>query len=293
MKLGISGNMSFRFRPSGLRVKRYTNSPSLVAMTSTQIPFWGPEARHLSRVEGLRLQGFPDDFHVPDSRTATFKALGNAVHVGVVYQIAARLLHGDNTPWRVQMDQLPPAASEEEGTMVGLSSTSDVESIDIRPEVSVLGVFRHLNYRPWFAVAEFVDNAIQSFQDHKQELAGVDGDKSKLLVKVKIDTTGDGFVQVSDNAAGIHRDEWARALRAAELPPDRSGLAEFGMGMKTAAAWFGRRLTVRSKALGEPYRREITLDFNDIIERKLETVQPETFPQRRQAWHGDHRFWAP
>ena len=80
-----------QFRPSGLRVKRYRNSPSLVAMTATQIPILGPENRHLSRVEGLRLQGFPDRFHVPDSRTATFKALGNAVHVGLVQEIAARL----------------------------------------------------------------------------------------------------------------------------------------------------------------------------------------------------------
>ena len=85
-----------QFRPSGLRAKRYANSPSLVAMTSTQIPILGPERRHLSRVEGLRLQGFPDDFHVPPSRIATFKALGNAVHVDVAYEVARRLLdHSD------------------------------------------------------------------------------------------------------------------------------------------------------------------------------------------------------
>ena len=159
-----------------------------------------------------------------------------------------------------------------------MASATDVESIDIRPEVSVLGVFRHINYRPWFAAAEFVDNAIQSFQDHQHELVRVGGHTGKLLVKVKIDTSDDSFIQVSDNAAGIYRDEWARALRPAEPPPDTSGLAEFGMGMKTAAAWFGRRLTVRSKALGEPVRREITLDFNEIIEKRLETVQPKTFP---------------
>ena len=87
-----------QFRPSGLRVKRYRNSPSLVAMTSTQIPILGPKQRHLSRVEGLRLQGFSGNFLVPESRTATFKALGNAVHVGVVYQIGGRLLRrGDSS----------------------------------------------------------------------------------------------------------------------------------------------------------------------------------------------------
>ena len=88
-----------QFRPSGLRVKRYANSPSLVAMTSTQIPILGPERRHLSRVEGLRLQGFPDAFNVPTSRVATFRALGNAVHVDVAYEVARRLLdHGDLDP---------------------------------------------------------------------------------------------------------------------------------------------------------------------------------------------------
>jgi DNA (cytosine-5)-methyltransferase 1 len=89
-------NHVLQFRPSGLRVKRYTTSPSLVAMTSTQIPILGPEGRFLTRVEGLRLQDFPDEHQLPESRTKAFKALGNAVHVGVVEAIAERLLNGNS-----------------------------------------------------------------------------------------------------------------------------------------------------------------------------------------------------
>jgi len=81
-----------QFRPSGLRVKRYSACPSLVAMTSTQIPLLGPQKRFLTRVEGLRLQGFPDIHKLPESRSRTFQALGNAVHVGVVSAIAEKLL---------------------------------------------------------------------------------------------------------------------------------------------------------------------------------------------------------
>jgi DNA (cytosine-5)-methyltransferase 1 len=80
-----------QFRPSGLRAKRYTSSPALVAMTTTQIPILGPKHRFLTRVEGLRLQRFPDSHHLPALRTRAFAALGNAVHVGVV-EVVARLL---------------------------------------------------------------------------------------------------------------------------------------------------------------------------------------------------------
>jgi DNA (cytosine-5)-methyltransferase 1 len=80
-----------QFRPSGLRVKRYVTCPALVAMTTTQIPLLGPKRRFLTRIEGLRVQGFPDAHVLPKKREDAFKALGNAVHVGVATVIAARV----------------------------------------------------------------------------------------------------------------------------------------------------------------------------------------------------------
>lgn len=81
-----------QFRPSGLRVKRYTTSPALVAMTATQIPVLGPARRFLTRTEGRRLQGLPDSHLLPTSRDAAFTALGNAVHVGLIEYLAVHLL---------------------------------------------------------------------------------------------------------------------------------------------------------------------------------------------------------
>lgn len=38
--------------------------------------------------------------------------------------------------------------------------------IDIRPATSVYGTYRRLSYKPWFAIAEFIDNSTQSYYDH-------------------------------------------------------------------------------------------------------------------------------
>ncbi len=73
-------------RPSGLRVKRPTHLPALVAITQT--PIIGPLGRRLSTGQAARLQGLPDTFDFGDQRdAATFKQMGNGVNTGVVLQV--------------------------------------------------------------------------------------------------------------------------------------------------------------------------------------------------------------
>jgi DNA (cytosine-5)-methyltransferase 1 len=75
-----------QFRPSGIRVKKATYVPALVAMNQTSI--YGPEKRRISLREGARLQGFPDFFSFEkQSKGKSFKQLGNAVNVGVVSKV--------------------------------------------------------------------------------------------------------------------------------------------------------------------------------------------------------------
>ena len=73
-------------RPSGLRAKKATYVPALVAITQTSI--LGDRRRRISTREAARLQGLPEwfDFDVqPDA--ATYKQMGNGVNVGAAYYV--------------------------------------------------------------------------------------------------------------------------------------------------------------------------------------------------------------
>lgn len=74
------------FRPSGIRAKRPTYLPALVAITQTSIV--GPRERRLSPRETARLQGLPDWFEFGEQApSATYKQMGNGVNVGAVWHV--------------------------------------------------------------------------------------------------------------------------------------------------------------------------------------------------------------
>lgn len=80
-----------QFRTSGVRVKRPTESPALVAMDHR--PIYGPLKRYISVKEGARLQSFPDDFKFLDNEKESFKQLGNAVNVDVVFNVFNKFIN--------------------------------------------------------------------------------------------------------------------------------------------------------------------------------------------------------
>lgn len=147
-----------------------------------------------------------------------------------------------------------------------------MESVNIRPGVSVLSVLRYLNYQPWFALAEFVDNAVQSYVANRAALQAIHGNACRLRVSITIDTAPPGRIVISDTAAGIGRDVFPRAFRPAAAPPDATGLSEFGMGMKSAACWFASRWHVRTKALGEIVERTVRFDIDRIVHDEMEEL---------------------
>lgn len=78
-----------QFRPSGIRIKKPTTFPALVALV--QIPIIGKYKRRLTVEEAAKLQSFPDDFKINKNTQQAYKQFGNAVNVEVIKYAAEKL----------------------------------------------------------------------------------------------------------------------------------------------------------------------------------------------------------
>lgn len=83
-----------QFRASGVRVKKPTTAPSLIAMTVTQVPIIAWEKRYMTPRECAKLQSMESLKVLPNASTAAYKALGNAINARVM-RLVAQALVGD------------------------------------------------------------------------------------------------------------------------------------------------------------------------------------------------------
>ena len=149
------------------------------------------------------------------------------------------------------------------------------ETVNIRPAVGYLSILQAINYRAWYAIAEFVDNSIQSYVDNKSKLKKLHGNNFKLKIAIYVSKSK---IQIIDNAAGINEKDFPRAFRAAARPENRKGLSEFGMGMKTAACWFSPFWIVKTKPLDEKELKIVKFDIKNIVRDEIEELEIKKSP---------------
>ncbi len=136
--------------------------------------------------------------------------------------------------------------------------------IDIQPDASALKLFKSLSFTPWYALGEFVDNSITSALKNHQQLRDRYGEDYELKVGISFDSAEQSLTIV-DNAAGITRRDFARAMKTSEPPEDSTvGLSLHGVGMKAAAFWWGRVLEIQTQPLDEPNGWSIRIDLDSL-----------------------------
>ncbi len=146
-------------------------------------------------------------------------------------------------------------------------------TINVRPPVSVYSTYRRLSYQPWYAIAEFVDNSTQNYYSHKNELLKAfrkDGSK-KCVIDIEYDAQKNRLV-IRDNCNGMDIAELHRAVQLNSPPADPSGRCEFGMGLKTAACWFGRKWKIETTRLGSGERYSVFMDVDELAHQGSELL---------------------
>lgn len=158
--------------------------------------------------------------------------------------------------------------------------------IDIEVKQGVLETYHNYPYKSPQVFGEFIDNAIQSFEDNKNILTA--DPNYKLKVEITIDwepSPEDNIVRaktitIEDNSAGMTTEKFAYAFKSADRSTVRIGLNEFGMGMKVAACWLGKKWRVETKSLAEPETHVLEIDVEKVSRENLkkltshETIEP-------------------
>ena len=137
--------------------------------------------------------------------------------------------------------------------------------VKIGPEI--IRSYKRLSYTTWHALAEFIDNSIQSYRNNEERLKDFySRTGEKLTVQIEYGHSNGGYLTIRDNAMGMSNNELENALRIGRPSDDRSGLSEFGMGLKTAACWFGNHWTVKTKRLGDAEGHRISFDVEQVAD---------------------------
>lgn len=144
------------------------------------------------------------------------------------------------------------------------------DSVDIRPSLGdILNGYERYSYRPETSIAEFVDNSTASYYQNQAILKMLG---QSLYISINYDSSR-GILTIEDNAWGMDKQTFSNALTIAKRPTNQTGRNEYGMGLKTAASWFGKKWTVTTKTRGCEEEYRATIDIEELVRNKKNEIE--------------------
>lgn len=141
-----------------------------------------------------------------------------------------------------------------------VNSMNEARKVNIQSTAGTMHhMFGRISYRPWYAIAEFVDNSSQSYFSNKDKMTDIDHVTIDVCYEKKED-----ILTVSDNAYGMSIDELVEALYVEGGNHIKVGRNEFGAGLKTSAGWFGEKWSVSTVQYGSGKRYIAVVDKENL-----------------------------
>lgn len=153
--------------------------------------------------------------------------------------------------------------------------------VDVSPEMQLYKILQRQSYGVDTALAEFVDNSIQSFIDKENAIKAIDGKETKLNLVITIDSSKKQII-IKDNASGINRSDFQRAIRMGRpggMTHDKSSLSVYGIGMKSSAIWFSDTWQIETSALGSVEKLTTTFDLDRLLREGTSKIPVTSDPE--------------
>ncbi|MEI7190312.1 MULTISPECIES: ATP-binding protein [Pectobacterium] len=140
--------------------------------------------------------------------------------------------------------------------------------VDVSPEMQIYRILQHLSYGVETALAELVDNAIQSHIEGRKRPNNGGLDK-RLTICIEISGS---TITLTDNAGGISLDSIQRALKPGfDSAHASDSLSVYGIGMKSAALWFSEDWNLKTSVPGEPYSLNFRFNLPNLLVNESHT----------------------
>lgn len=164
--------------------------------------------------------------------------------------------------------------------------------VSFKAKQGVYLTYKGYTYKAPQVFGEFIDNSIQSHESNKNALLMSDPNY-KLRVDINFEWELDNEdnvvkakkIVISDNAAGMTATQFADAFDLADMDVVRTGMNEFGVGMKAASAWLGNKWRMESTSITDGITRTLDVDLTYICKNNIEELDSkETMDSSRS--HG-------
>ena len=147
--------------------------------------------------------------------------------------------------------------------------------VNISPEMQLYKILQRQSYDIGTALAEFVDNSVQSFSERRDAITAIERSEANLKVRILISSREKRIV-VEDNAGGINRRNFQQAIRMGhdhQTNPNPESLSVYGIGMKSSAIWFSNKWSIETSALGSSERLKTTFDLDQLLNSGSSTIE--------------------